>query len=52
MAGGVNTLDILTYAAPLGFIGRMANSMFIEKEIRKIFQFRSEKIKELFPNTR
>ncbi|MGZ3813631.1 MAG: SRPBCC family protein, partial [Mucilaginibacter sp.] len=40
--GGVLMTDILDYAIPYGFIGRMANSIFVEKQIKKIFDYREE----------
>ncbi len=46
--GGVHVTDILTYAIPYGVIGRMANSLIVEKEVKKIFAFREEQINKLF----
>ena len=46
--GGVEMIDIVDYAIPLGIFGRMMNSILISSEIEKIFSFRAEKIKELF----
>ncbi|MGZ3814788.1 MAG: SRPBCC family protein, partial [Mucilaginibacter sp.] len=46
--GGVLMTDILDYAIPYGFIGRMANSIFVEKQIKKIFDYREEAIAHLF----
>lgn len=48
--GGVEIIDRLTYAVPFGFIGSLANRIFVEKEIFKIFEFRKQKIEELFGN--
>ena len=47
--GGVRMTDRLSYSLPWGWVGRWANSLLVEKEINKIFAFRSKKIKELFP---
>lgn len=41
IAGGVLMTDIVTYKPPFGFIGAMANSLFIEKRLKQIFDFRS-----------
>ena len=46
--GGVRMTDILNYAIPYGFIGRLANSFLVESEISKIFNFRKAKVEELF----
>jgi len=46
--GGVHMTDILTYAIPYGILGRIANSLIVEKEIKKIFTFREEQINKLF----
>ena len=45
---GVKLIDNLYYALPFGFFGRQANSLFVEKQIRKIFNYRSQKISEIF----
>ena len=39
--GGVLITDIVTYQPPLGFIGALANAVFIKKQLRKIFDFRA-----------
>lgn len=46
--GGVNMVDIVNYAIPYSFIGRIANKLIVEKEIEKIFSFREAKVEELF----
>jgi hypothetical protein len=40
--------DILHYAIPFGPIGRLANTMFVSKQIEKIFAYREKAIKEMF----
>lgn len=45
---GVSIRDELYYALPLGFLGRLSNKLFVEKEIKKIFEFRRIKIAEMF----
>ncbi len=47
--GGIEMTDIVNYAVPLGFLGRMMNSIMISNEIEKIFTYREKKIAELFP---
>lgn len=40
--------DILTYAIPYGFIGRIVNSLAVENKVLKIFKTREDKINEIF----
>lgn len=46
--GGVEMIDIVNYAIPYGFIGRIANSVIVETEVKKIFEYRTKKIDEFF----
>ncbi len=46
--GGVHMTDIINYAIPYGFIGRIANTILVEKEVRGIFDYREKKVEELF----
>lgn len=46
--GGVEMIDIIDYAIPMGVLGRLMNSILISSEIENIFSFREKKIKELF----
>ncbi len=46
--GGVHMTDILTYALPYWVIGRLANALLVEKEIKKIFAYREEQVNKLF----
>jgi ligand-binding SRPBCC domain-containing protein len=46
--GGVLMTDIVTYQPPFGFIGKIANALFIRKKINEIFDYREEKLLELF----
>jgi ligand-binding SRPBCC domain-containing protein len=46
--GGVEMTDIVHYKNPLGFIGEMANVLFVRKKLRNIFAFRFKKTEELF----
>lgn len=46
--GGVEMNDILTYGLPMGIFGRMANSIFVADKLQHIFNYRKEKIIELF----
>ena len=46
--GGVEMTDIVHYKNPLGFIGRLANSIFVKKKLDTIFNYRYQKVEELF----
>jgi ligand-binding SRPBCC domain-containing protein len=48
MEGGVLMTDIVNYAIPYGFIGRIVNSLLVEKKLKKVFDFREEAIGHLF----
>jgi ligand-binding SRPBCC domain-containing protein len=45
--GGVEMTDIVHYKIPLGFLGRIANSIFVRKKLKKIFEYRFTKTNEL-----
>ena len=45
---GIEMEDIVNYAVPLGFIGRLANNLIIFKKIRSIFEYRTEIINKMF----
>lgn len=46
--GGVEMTDILTYGIPFGIIGRLANAILVEKEVKNIFAYRVEAVNKLF----
>jgi len=46
--GGVLMTDILNYAIPYGFIGRIANNLFVAKQVNEIFAYRETVIGEVF----
>jgi ligand-binding SRPBCC domain-containing protein len=48
VAGGVEMTDIVHYKAPLGFLGDLANELFIRKRLKSIFDYRYGKIDEMF----
>lgn len=45
---GVEMVDIVNYALPLGGLGRMMASGFVKKKLNEIFDYREAKIKDLF----
>ncbi|MEJ7560500.1 MAG: SRPBCC family protein [Pedobacter sp.] len=48
VTGGTMMNDILTYGLPLGPLGQLANSIFVENKVKEIFNFRTKRVKELF----
>lgn len=44
----VEMTDIVHYKLPFGFLGRLANSLFIKKQLEEIFKYRHQKIEEHF----
>jgi ligand-binding SRPBCC domain-containing protein len=48
LEGGVLMTDIVNYAIPYGFIGRVANRLLVEKKLKNVFNYREEVIAHLF----
>ncbi len=46
---GVLMTDIVSYKPPLGILGTLANTLFIKKQLERIFSYRQRKLAELFP---
>ncbi len=46
--GGVEMTDIVHYRNPMGFLGKWMNSLFIRKKLRQIFEYRFNKVEEVF----
>lgn len=46
--GGVEMTDIVHYKNPLGFIGRLANNLFVAKKLTGIFDYRTRAVEERF----
>jgi ligand-binding SRPBCC domain-containing protein len=46
--GGVEMNDILTYGLPMGIFGNIANSVFVAAKLQEIFNFRKQKVTEIF----
>lgn len=46
--GGVQMEDIIDYALPLGAVGRLAHPFLVGPKLEEIFEFRREKLIELF----
>ncbi|MCK6617485.1 MAG: SRPBCC family protein [Cyclobacteriaceae bacterium] len=48
VAGGIEMTDEVNYAVPFGIIGRMANWLFVERELNRIFDFRYKVLETYF----
>jgi len=46
--GGVVMEDIVHYKLPMGFVGTIAHGLFVRKKLETIFEFRRNKLIELF----
>lgn len=46
--GGVIMRDIVHYKLPLGFLGNIAHWLFVKNKLKGIFDFRFQKMEELF----
>jgi ligand-binding SRPBCC domain-containing protein len=46
--GGVEMEDIVHYKIPFGFLGDIANTLFVKRKLKEIFDYRFEKLHELF----
>lgn len=46
--GGTLMKDIVHYKAPLGALGKLANRMFIKRQLSQIFSYRHQAVEELF----
>lgn len=45
---GVLMTDIVHYQPPLGILGNIANNLFINKQLEKIFNYRHKVVEEIF----
>jgi len=45
---GVLMTDIVTYIPPFGWLGQLANSLFIKKQLNNIFKYRFEILEKKF----
>lgn len=46
--GGVEMVDELHYAIPFGIFGRIANAVFVEREVNSIFDYRFKILETYF----
>ena len=48
IAGGTEMTDLVLYQVPLGPVGELANSLFVKRKLRNVFEFRYHKMEEIF----
>jgi ligand-binding SRPBCC domain-containing protein len=46
--GGIEMEDIIDYKLPLGWIGQLANPILVKPKLKEIFDYRQQKLIELF----
>lgn len=46
--GGVEMTDIVHYKIPLGFLGDIAHALFVQQQLKNIFEYRFQAIEKLF----
>jgi ligand-binding SRPBCC domain-containing protein len=46
--GGVEMTDIVDYKIPFGFLGDIANSILVKKQLQEIFDYRFKKVEEIY----
>ncbi|MDT0650017.1 SRPBCC family protein [Autumnicola edwardsiae] len=46
--GGVEMEDVVDYKLPMGFLGTMAHPFLVKPKLKEIFDYRQEKLVELF----
>ena len=45
---GTKMTDLVHYALPLGFLGRIMNTLVVKNKLREIFDYREVKVNEIF----
>lgn len=45
---GVKMTDLVHYAIPFGFIGRIVNALVVKNKLTEIFEYREKKVNEIF----
>jgi ligand-binding SRPBCC domain-containing protein len=46
--GGIECTDLVHYALPFGIIGKIAQVLFVEKQLEQIFEYRIKALDKLF----
>jgi ligand-binding SRPBCC domain-containing protein len=51
VAGGVEMTDIVHYKLPFWFLGDIANTLFVEMQLKEIFDYRFKAVEKRYPLT-
>jgi len=51
LGGGTRLTDIVTYVPPFGILGKIADALFIRRQLVEMFAFRHKKTRELLGET-
>jgi ligand-binding SRPBCC domain-containing protein len=46
--GGIEMTDLVNYVLPLGFLGNIANQLFVKAQLKEIFEYRFIAVEQLF----
>jgi ligand-binding SRPBCC domain-containing protein len=46
--GGIEMTDIVHYKVPFGPIGDLANILFVQRQLERLFQYRHQQVEEIF----
>ena len=46
--GGIVMVDIVDYKLPFGILGQLAHPIFVKNKLKQIFEFRENKLNQLF----
>jgi len=48
--GGTRMTDEIIYQVPFGIFGSIAHVLFVRRTLKRIFNYRREKLDEIFPS--
>ena len=48
--GGTQVIDRVTYSLPFGFLGALAHRLLVRRTLERIFEYRQQRLTELFPD--
>ena len=46
--GGIEMTDVVSYVLPFGILGKLAHVLFVKSALKKIFDYRHQKIEDIF----
>jgi ligand-binding SRPBCC domain-containing protein len=47
-AEGIEMIDEVHYKLPAGFLGKIANALFVKKQLQQIFDYRYQRVEAIF----